>query len=77
MHIEDWDGDGHSHSWMTLEEAALIFERTDHMGYQLKRERVENKNELIRRLALGYFNIEMGMFNCPLSHYRIVFFFDN
>lgn len=61
--IDDWGDDGHSHSWMTIEEAVPIF---------LATERVPD--EYGRTYPLGHY---FGIDRAEHKSHRIVFFFDS
>lgn len=69
-HIEKWDSDGHSHSWMHLDEALRIFKET------------QSKEHYSEYSAFG---IDLGnneRCKCcgqflPKAEYRLVFWFDN
>lgn len=66
LFIDDWYGDGHSHSYMGAKEAAQIFLETD--GKELTGYEQEHAVE-------HYFNIrDSHICDCT---YRVVFFFDN
>lgn len=63
----DWGGDGHSHSWLPIKEAAKIFLNTDRLPAA--------PDSLAARWPESYYfgvDDESG-----LDDYRIVFWFDN
>jgi hypothetical protein len=63
--IREWGGDGHSHSWLPIKDAALIFMQTDNPACldDFAREHPENH----------YFNVD----DDQMDKYRLVFWFDN
>lgn len=64
--IEDLGIDGHSHSWLPIEEAAQIFLETEYFGH-------DGPSDYIQRYpASQYFGVSEN-----LKDYRLVFWFDN
>lgn len=62
---DEWGVDGHSHSYMDLQETAKIYLRTEYS---------DENNEYINKYPEShYFDIEES----ELKDYRIVFWFDN
>ena len=66
LQIADWGQDGHSHSWMSVAEAAPIFYETD--SYK--------KDEFARYYPAAYY-FDVDMDSKKLEDYCIVFWFDN
>ncbi len=61
---DQWESDGHSHSWLPLQEAAQVFLTTLH----------GQANDFIKQYPESHF------FGCDLDkdrEYRVVFWFDN
>jgi len=73
LHVDDWEGDGHSHSWETIDKAAKIFLDTE-----------SNPDEYAMRNPASYF-FDLSTKSCrccgqeilSIDNHRIVFFFDN
>ncbi len=64
IYVEEWEGDGHSHSWLIIEEAAKIWMESDW-----------GKDDFARSYpVVHYFNIEREIHP---GEYRVVFWFDN
>lgn len=62
--VDEWDTDGHSHSWLSLDEAARIFLDTEW-----------EPSEFARKWpATSFFGVDYEQ-DAPL--YRLVFWFDN
>lgn len=68
-HIEQWDTDGHSHSWLPIAEAAPIF-----LATAWQPEDFEKKYPLS-----SFFDLEIGDIPSQgtVDEYRLVFWFDN
>lgn len=66
--IDMWAGDGHSHSWLPLKEAAAIFLRTEDLE--------KDKERASGDPSYFYFNVKDGGEE-DLDKYRVVFWFDN
>jgi hypothetical protein len=64
--IEEWDSDGHSHSWMTLKEAAPIFAKTEW--------KQSKPDDWAAEYPVCYF---FGIEEDQAKDYRLVFWFDN
>lgn len=62
---DEWDSDGHSHSWMSLEEATPIFAKTEWHG-------VPVSAWAEKYPSIYFFGVEDDQKN-----HRIVFWFDN
>lgn len=60
---DEWGGDGHSHSWLPVDEAAAIFAKTER----------ELTDEYAKKCPAAHFFGAEG----DLSVYRLVFWFDN
>ena len=81
--IAKWSGDGHSHSWLPVAEAASLFLKTEWLPVAeaaslfLKTEwvppGVELSDFVVKYPESYYFNVES---DC-LDNYRLVFWFDN
>lgn len=67
-----WDGDGHSHTWLTLREAIPIFLATEYWGEGEKRRDDEHAKKWP---ASYFFDIEDG--EEDMDEYRLIIFFDN
>ena len=69
LFIDEWKGDGHSHSWEPLERAFQIFLDTEYdKNYD------EGDDEW---LLESYFGLHLHEETEGIKDYRIVFFFDN
>ncbi len=69
--VERWGGDGHSHSWLPLAEAANIFDKTN--GPQ------DSDDDFVSKYPTSHFfgvDVSEGS-NEKISDYRVVFWFDN
>ena len=67
--VREWDGDGHSHSWMPLKSAAKIFAETESFGAK------RGERDPIEYYFGVYF--DGGRSATSVEDYRIVFWFDN
>jgi hypothetical protein len=63
--IDRWEGDGHSHSWLEITEAAKIFADTESLNTKFATENPESY----------FFNVDEP--DLSERAYRIVFWFDN
>lgn len=63
---ERWGQDGHSHSWLPLDEAARIFLEVRYPG--------ETREDFAKSFPASYF---FDVDDADLSPYRFVFWFDN
>lgn len=68
MLLEDWEGDAHSTSWLTLNEAATVF---------LATERGEIGDFAKQYPQSHYFGIDESSDRHSREKYRLVFWFDN
>ena len=68
LEVEGWDGDGHSHSWLPLKEAARIWLETDRYDNEVDPESYEAKFP-----ASHFFGVD----DSRADDYRVVFWFDN
>lgn len=66
---EGWGVDGHSHSWLTLKEAAPIFLRTMRIG--------DDTSDYPREYLYAHFFDVYAYEPESIDDYRIVFWFDN
>jgi len=64
LFLQDWDGDAHSHSWLSLDEACKVWLETDHRADEFA----------LRWPASHYFGLDEDMIK---GEYRVIFFFDN
>lgn len=76
---EDWEGDGHSHSWLPLKEFADRWCATDEAFIAtLAAERLEGKlsayARLLDRASIGAFDVYDDI---DVDDFRVVFWFDN
>jgi hypothetical protein len=65
--ISEWGSDGHSHSWLPLEEAAHIFAETERW--------LEDDDEWHRSHPLEFFFCVES--DDQVNSYRLIFWFDN
>jgi len=66
LFVEEWEGDGHSHSFLELTEAAKIFLATD----------FDRDGDFKNKYPLSYF-FDIDDEKVQVGHYRLVFWFDN
>lgn len=66
-HSNQWGGDGHSHSWLDLKEASVVFLITDYNPTIYAQKYPESH----------YFGIDHEAEGKSLDDYRLVFWFDN
>jgi len=66
--IAKWEGDGHSHSWLPLPEAAQIMANTEYWRDN------EGPDDFVRKYPVSFF---FGIEDEKRSDYRFVFWFDN
>lgn len=72
MQVEEWDGDGHTHTHMLMSEAAPVFVRYALRGAQRVMHGADA--DALNIEALRYFD---GDVDVPLSDYRLIIWFDN
>ena len=72
LYINEWGCDGHSHSYLDLREAAVVFLKTD---YSFDRHNINGHEQ--KYPISYYFGIEDEELDEELSEYRLVFWFDN
>lgn len=65
MHADDWDGDGHSHSWLPMAEAIQAWQQPHFPD-----------DKPVEWPLWHHFEIDNGD-DADLSEYRVVFWFDN
>jgi hypothetical protein len=70
-HVADWNGDGHSHSWMALDEAAKLYNTVRYA----QEAPLDIESYQAKYPASYWFDVEDD--EGDLSEYRIVFWFDN
>lgn len=67
LQVDSWGVDGHSHSYMPIDEAAMIYLETDY-----------NPDDFDKDFPLSsYFDIDSDDSEEHSQLYRLVFFFDN
>lgn len=72
LHVDVWDGDGHSHSWLPIADAAKIFLETQWVPDTPEaKERFDKWTSKFPEYE--YFGLEENDY----SNYRLVFWFDN
>lgn len=69
---ECWNGDGHSHSWLTLEEATKIWLETQWVPNDAEA-RARHERWVKKYPYSEFFDVETQ----DVSDYRVVFWFDN
>lgn len=69
LHISDWEGDGHSHSWMSLREATPIFRGSSYERF--------SDPEWIKDEESAIYHFFGSRASRDPDNHRIVFFFDN
>ena len=70
---DEWNGDGHSHSWLPLAEAAKIFAETQWFPPTEKADAFPKKDWVQKYPAYHYFRVE----DYDVGDCRLVFWFDN
>lgn len=71
LHVNEWGGDGHSHSYLDIDAAANIFKETEFQP-----------NDFVQKYPVSHF-FDIDDETCPScgrpvkNEYRIVFWFDN
>lgn len=69
--VNDWDEDGHSHSWLPIAEAARIFLETEW------HDPAKSLSEMITKYPVShYFNVDTSGSKND-EDFRIIFWFDN
>jgi hypothetical protein len=86
MEIDRWGEDGHSHSWMLMDEALPIFLSTGQLGKpgDVVVEAMKNGTEAAIEQCFDHFwtldeHYDLGevVYRDKLSDFRLVFWFDN
>ena len=72
--VDEWGADGHSHSWLPLEEAARIFAETSR---QVKEDEEADAITMHRLKRPSDFYFEVDEDHLKERDYRLVFWFDN
>ena len=78
MMIDDWDGDGHSHTWFMLEEALPLFVSTGQFGDPAKvtLDAIERgTTQALEPHAQNFWHIDGDRES--LSDFRLIIWFDN
>lgn len=74
MYVDYWGGDGHSHSYCSLQEFVERKVRLTHTPAQLAAMKLNNRDPVLEYLGIDDYDAKvLG----PLYNYRVIFWFDN
>ena len=74
--VESYDSDGHSHSWLPLRDACVIFGQEYIPNMAAERLTEQYPGQVMRKVADVLFGVDIDE-EKEFDLYRVVFFFDN